>query len=49
MIQTIELERHWDDVRGEDCYEPLPIGIDIGGFGLIKRTGEIDRMRRCDE
>jgi hypothetical protein len=48
-ISYVGVNRHWDAAAGEDKLEPTRKAIDLGGFWVIKRTGEIQRMRICAE
>ena len=48
-ISFVSLDRTYDDRTGRDGVAPRRLDLDLGGFWLIKRTGEIQRMRVCAE
>jgi hypothetical protein len=48
-ISVVTLDRTYDDKKGTDGVKPRRLNLDIGGFWVIKRTGEIERMRVCTE
>ena len=48
-ISVVTLDRTYNDKTGTDGTKPRRLDLDIGGFWVIKRTGEIERMRVCTE
>jgi hypothetical protein len=48
-ISVVTLDRTYNDKTGTDGARPRRHDLDIGGFWVIKRTGEIERMRVCAE
>jgi hypothetical protein len=48
-VSIVTLDRSYNDKTGIDGLKPRRVNLDIGGFWVIKRTGEIERMRVCAE
>jgi len=48
-VSVVTVDRTYDDKAGIEGFKPRRLELDIGGFWVIKRTGEIDRMRICAE
>jgi hypothetical protein len=48
-ISVVTLDRTYNDKTEKDGTKPRRITLDIGGFWVIKRTEEIERMRVCAE
>jgi hypothetical protein len=48
-ISVVMLDRTYNDETGTEGFKPRRLELEIGGFWVIKRTGEIDRMRICAE
>jgi hypothetical protein len=48
-VTTVTLDRTYDAAKGTEGFKPRRVDLDLGGFWVIKRTGEIKRMRVCTE
>lgn len=48
-VSVVTLDRTIDPKTDVDGFKPRRANLDIGGFWVIKRTGEIERMRICAE
>jgi hypothetical protein len=48
-ISVMTLDRTYNEKTETDGVKPRRVNLDIGGFWVIKRTGEIERMRVCAE
>jgi len=49
QISFVDLARSMDDKSNKVREEAKRKEVDVGAFRIIKRTGEIDRMRQCFE
>ena len=49
QISFVDLTRPVDEKSGSVMVEAERRTVEVGAFWIIKRTGEIDRMRRCYE
>jgi hypothetical protein len=47
--RLVTLDRTYNDQTQTDGVKARRVNLDIGGFWVIKRTGEIERMRVCAE
>ena len=45
----LNVDRKWDKATEQDQLQTFRKTLDLGGFWVIKRTGEIQRMRVCTE
>jgi hypothetical protein len=48
-LSVATVDRTYDEKTETDGFKPRRLAVDIGGFWVIKRTGEIERMRVCAE
>jgi hypothetical protein len=48
-LSVVTLDRTYDAKTSEEGFKARRTDLDIGGFWVIKRTGEIERMRVCTE
>jgi len=48
-LTIVTLDHGIDPKTEADTFKPRRVDLDIGGFWIIKRTGEIERMRICAE
>ncbi len=48
-VSTATLDRTYNDKTGTEGVKPRRLELDLGGFWVIKSTGEIERMRVCAE
>jgi hypothetical protein len=48
-VSVVTLDRTYNDKTETDGFKPRRLDLDIGGFRVLKRTGEIERMRVCAE
>src|SRR5262249_41880750 len=48
-LSVVTLDRTYDAKTETEGVKPRRREIDIGGFRVIKRTGEVERMRICTE
>jgi hypothetical protein len=48
-MSIVTLDRTYNEKTETDGVKPRRVNLDIGGFWVIKRTGEIERMRVCAE
>jgi hypothetical protein len=48
-LSVVTLDRTYNEKTETDGVKPRRVNLDIGGFWVIKRTGEIERMRVCTE
>jgi hypothetical protein len=48
-LSVVTVDRTYDDKTETEGFKPRRSNLDIGGFWVIKRTGEIERMRVCAE
>jgi len=48
-VSVVTLDRTYDKAKDTEGFKPRRVDLDIGGFWIIKRTGEIERMRVCAE
>jgi len=48
-VSVVTLDRTYDEKTETDGTKPRRLELDIGGFWVITRTGEIERMRVCAE
>ncbi len=48
-ITVVTLEGKDDPKRGDIAFVPKRVDVPLGAFRVIKRTGEIERMRICAE
>jgi len=48
-LSVVTLDRTVDPKTDADGFKPRRVNLDIGGFRVIKRTGEFERMRICAE
>jgi hypothetical protein len=48
-VSVVSLDRTAAPKTEADEFKPRRVNLDIGGFWVIKRTGEIQRMRLCAE
>ena len=48
-LSYVTLERTLNDTTGEVDGKPKRASLDVGGFWIMKSTGEIERMRICAE
>jgi hypothetical protein len=48
-LSVATVDHTYNDKTETDAYKARRVDLDIGGFWVIKRTGEIERMRICDE
>jgi hypothetical protein len=48
-VSVVTIDRTYDEKTETDGFKPRRAELDIGGFRVIKRTGEIERMRICAE
>jgi hypothetical protein len=48
-VSVVTLDRTYDEKTETDGVKPRRLELDIGGFWVITRTGEIERMRVCAE
>jgi hypothetical protein len=48
-VSVVTVDRTYDKEKGTDGFRPRRVDLDIGGFWVIKRTGEVERMRVCAE
>jgi hypothetical protein len=48
-VNVMTLDRTHDEKTAKDGVKPRRVELNIGGFWVIKRTGEIERMRVCAE
>jgi hypothetical protein len=48
-LSFMTLDRTRNPISEAEGFKPRRAAIDIGGFWIIKRTGEIERMRVCAE
>jgi hypothetical protein len=48
-VSVVTLDRTYDERTETDGVKPRRVELDIGGFSVITRTGEIERMRVCTE
>jgi hypothetical protein len=49
VLSYVTLEKTYDHKTGTVDGKPKRSDLDIGGFWVIKSTGEIERMRICTE
>jgi hypothetical protein len=48
-LSVVMVDHTYDDKTQTEGFKPRRTNLDIGGFWVIKRTGEIERMRVCAE
>ena len=48
-LSHVRLNRRWNAAAEKEVIEPIRQTIDLGGFWVLKSTGEIQRMRICAE
>ncbi len=48
-VSVATLDRTYNDKTNTDGTKARRLELDIGGFWVIKSTGEIERMRICTE
>jgi len=48
-LSVVTLDRTIDAKTDADGFKPRRVTLDIGSFRVIKRTGEVERMRICAE
>jgi hypothetical protein len=48
-VSMVTVDRTYDDKTETEGFKPRRVELEIGGFWVIKRTGEIERMRVCAE
>jgi len=48
-VSVVSLDRTADQKTEVEGFKPRRVLLDIGGFWVIKRTGEVERMRLCAE
>jgi hypothetical protein len=48
-VSVATLDRTYNDKTSAEGFKPRRLEIDLGGFWVIKSTGEIERMRLCAE
>jgi hypothetical protein len=48
-ISVVTLDRTGDSQSLAEGFKPRRVSLDIGGFWVIRRTGEVQRMRICAE
>jgi hypothetical protein len=49
LVSIVTEEHTYDQKTGKDGTKPSRVTLDLGSFSLIKRTGEVQRMRICLE
>jgi hypothetical protein len=49
VVSVVTLDRTVDPKTEEDGFKARRTSLDMGGFWVIKRTGEVERMRVCAE
>jgi hypothetical protein len=48
-VSVVSLDRTAEPKTSAEGFKPRRTNLDIGGFWVIKRTGEVERMRICAE
>lgn len=48
-VSVVTLDRTVDSKTDAEGFKPRRVTLDLGGFWVIKRTGEVERMRICAE
>jgi hypothetical protein len=48
-LSVVTLDRTIDPKTDADGFKARRVALEIGGFSVIKRTGEVERMRICAE
>jgi len=48
-VSVVTVDRTYDKAKDLEGFKPRRVDLDIGSFWVIKRTGEVERMRVCAE
>jgi hypothetical protein len=48
-VSVVTVDRTYSKAKDTEGFKPRRVDLDIGGFWVIKRTGEVERMRVCAE
>jgi len=48
-VSAVTVDRTYNKAKDAEGFKARRIDLDIGGFWVIKRTGEVERMRVCAE
>jgi hypothetical protein len=48
-VSVVTLDRKYNETTETEGVTPRRLKLDLGGFWIIKRTGEVERMRVCAE
>jgi len=48
-VSVVTLDRTIDPKTDADGFKARRVNLDIGGFRVLKRTGEVERVRICAE
>jgi len=48
-VSVVTVDRTYNKAKDTEGFKTRRVDLDVGGFWVIKRTGEIERMRVCAE